>query len=332
MQPKFPVTTACLVGFSKLCQQHHVDPIRVLAASDLPPLTLKQPYKFIEQVEFSRLLNNAAIACKNDLFALELTSILMIDMIGAPGLLMSRQSTLKNIYPILAYLNCVQSLGTVFELLIGEREALHQITYSFADNIDTTQYALLSLGGAYRLFQQLYGTKIQLRHVYLKSKKHKNIKIIESFFGCDCTLGAKNNAFAFDSKLIYITPIQFVEGDLKLKKKLALLIHEFDDIEGLVEQIIICLLQDGECNKQQVANILGVHLRTFQKCLQRKGLTFRACLEQTRRKIAEEHLLNSSICVGDIAVLLGFKHAGAFIKTFVRWHGITPLQWKKQTQ
>jgi AraC-like DNA-binding protein len=65
-------------------------------------------------------------------------------------------------------------------------------------------------------------------------------------------------------------------------------------------------------------------VRTLQRRLDARGLTWQQLLDQTRAGLAREYLRDRSLSLGDIALLLGFSEQSAFNRAYRRWTGTTP--------
>ena len=49
-----------------------------------------------------------------------------------------------------------------------------------------------------------------------------------------------------------------------------------------------------------------------------------------RQALAERYLAERSFSVNEIAFLLGYSEPSAFHRTFKRWRGVTPLEFRQQ--
>jgi AraC-like DNA-binding protein len=53
-------------------------------------------------------------------------------------------------------------------------------------------------------------------------------------------------------------------------------------------------------------------------------------LTDVRRELAERHLTDARLAVGEIAFLLGFSEASAFCRAFKRWTGHAPRAYRQR--
>lgn len=88
-------------------------------------------------------------------------------------------------------------------------------------------------------------------------------------------------------------------------------------------------LPQGKATARQVARELHMSERTLERRLADEGTTFKALLDDVRRRLALEYLGNDRIELGEIAFLLGFSQPPAFHRAFKRWTGKTPLEYRR---
>ena len=93
------------------------------------------------------------------------------------------------------------------------------------------------------------------------------------------------------------------------------------------EQIDAGLLAD-RFDQPSVARALGMSVRSLQRGLKDLGTSFSAELEQVRRERAESLLQRRDLSVADVAFMLGYADPRPFYRSFRRWTGRTPQQFR----
>ncbi|WP_234733069.1 AraC family transcriptional regulator [Tellurirhabdus bombi] len=91
-----------------------------------------------------------------------------------------------------------------------------------------------------------------------------------------------------------------------------------------VKEEIIELLKGEEPTLAAVADRLSMGLRTLQLHLKEEGVTYQQLLDEVRRDLAEQHLRDSHLSTTDIAYLLGYSEPSVFYRSFKKWTGSTP--------
>lgn len=99
-------------------------------------------------------------------------------------------------------------------------------------------------------------------------------------------------------------------------------------MQGVYRTVRLQLLAGG-CSGDSVAAALSMHRRTLNRRLQQQGTTFQECLDQVRFEVACQLLSTSRLPLDDVAATLGYASVSPFMRTFRRWSGTTPAQWRR---
>jgi AraC-like DNA-binding protein len=97
-----------------------------------------------------------------------------------------------------------------------------------------------------------------------------------------------------------------------------------------VETLIRQTLPLGKTSSKRIAGLMSVHRRTLHRLLKAKGTSFTAILESVRKSIAISRLRYSDMTIIQLAHYLGYADNSAFTRSFKRWTGKTPQEWKKE--
>jgi len=88
------------------------------------------------------------------------------------------------------------------------------------------------------------------------------------------------------------------------------------------------LLLNGKTSGDDLALMLLMHRRTLNRRLRELGTTFQGVLDDVRFEAARQLLCYSEVSLDEIAASLGYAGVSPFMRTFRRWTGITPGQWR----
>ena len=99
-------------------------------------------------------------------------------------------------------------------------------------------------------------------------------------------------------------------------------------VASQVRQLLVALLPSGKAGQEEVARRLNRSASTLQRQLSDEGLTYREVLEDTRRSLAEEYLLDGKHSQAQIAYMLGFSDQSNFSRAFKRWTAMSPKQFR----
>lgn len=91
-----------------------------------------------------------------------------------------------------------------------------------------------------------------------------------------------------------------------------------------VRRLVFTLVERGEPALSEVAHALATSARSLQRRLREEGTSFRDVVDDARKELALTYLADRKMPVSEVAYLLGYSDAGAFVRAFKRWVGKTP--------
>ena len=103
-----------------------------------------------------------------------------------------------------------------------------------------------------------------------------------------------------------------------------------EPISNKVRRYLVDQLKGHEPNLEHTAQHFAMSARNLQLKLSQEGTNFKDLLDGIRKEMATRHLRQKHSTLTDIAFLLGFSEASAFSRSFKRWTGLSPMQWRKQ--
>lgn len=171
--------------------------------------------------------------------------------------------------------------------------------------------------------------------VWFTYPQPEDISAHRATFGRDVTLrfSAPWNGFVHDAS-VFERSITGADPSVHrvLRDHAERLLAELAPGDGLAEQVraqLLSSLTDGPPSAAAVAKQLGISRRTLTRRLGQQGTSFTELLDDVRQHAATHYLTDSDHSIDDIAFLLGFSEASAFVRAFRRWHGQTPLAYRR---
>ena len=105
--------------------------------------------------------------------------------------------------------------------------------------------------------------------------------------------------------------------------------NKIENTSAAVRRLLLQSAGDFPCIRQ-TAQHLNVSERTLRRRLEAEASTFRAIKEEVKNILALKYLANTQLTIAEVASLLDYTEAVNFRQAFMRWHGITPIQYRQQ--
>jgi AraC-like DNA-binding protein len=154
----------------------------------------------------------------------------------------------------------------------------------------------------------------------------------ERIFNCPVRFGQRDNAITLDMNL----------GNLPVRMANPALLEHFEQYAQdflskmecsaaatqTVTKIILAHLDDESLSIEKVAREMAVSVRTLQKRLESEGVVFSDLLRDIRQRLAKKYL-RENYSVEQITYLLGFSEPSVFRKSFKKWLGVTPREYRE---
>jgi len=99
-------------------------------------------------------------------------------------------------------------------------------------------------------------------------------------------------------------------------------------LSARARQLMVEHLGETPLTQHMVASALAVSRRTMSRQLASEGTSFRAILDDVRREFACALLQDRSLSVADVAFFLQYSEPAAFNRSFRRWTGRTPGEFR----
>ncbi len=154
----------------------------------------------------------------------------------------------------------------------------------------------------------------------------------ERVFCCPLRFGHKDNSMTLDPSLGSL-PVRMANPALlehfeQYAQDFLSKMERYDATTQAVTKIILAQLDDESLSIEKVAREMAVSVRTLQKRLEAEGVVFSDLLREIRQRLAEKYL-RENYSVEQITYLLGFSEPSVFRKSFKKWLGVTPREYRQ---
>ncbi|HEX5607308.1 MAG TPA: AraC family transcriptional regulator [Candidatus Binatia bacterium] len=306
---------------------------KVLESLDLDPAVFSRADGFIPCSSFARLLERAA----------ELTGDF------AFGLCFGARSNPKNIgalaYAVLNSVTVAAAFGTAARYLhvhneaaqvtLREANSVSYMTYSVQhlDVHESRQFTEYGIAIALNTLRVMVGSQWSPREVHFAHEPPPTSVEHLQLFRAPVLFSCATNALVMDREFCQ-QPIPAADPTLfkvlsgYLENVLSHLPKEDPRLE-LIRRSIAEAIKHGNPSLGHVANALACSTRTLQRQLNTCATDFRTLLDDTRKRLAEAYLKDSKNTLTQIAFLLGYSEVSTFNRSFKRWTGKTPLDYRR---
>jgi AraC-like DNA-binding protein len=323
------VRAAALTNYSEVAQAAGLNPVRMMIDAGISPSVLHEPDLMIPVERFGRLLQASATMSGNESFGLCMAESRLLSNLGAVGMLIRDQATLRDSLGMLmryqSMLNGAQSLA-VEEC--GERVIIREALIAGNAHQPTRQRVELALGVMVRLIRQLLRPDWQPQRVCFEHSAPRDLSTHHRFFGryveFDCDFNGIICAKAdVDARNPWADPAmaRYAQRliDESARSQQASMLED-------VRRTIPLLLPSGRCSIEQVAEHMGVVNRTVQRRLAEQGQSFSSIVNEIRTELATRYVMESDRPLTEVATLLGFSAPSGFSRWYHAQFGCSPKE------
>jgi AraC-like DNA-binding protein len=100
------------------------------------------------------------------------------------------------------------------------------------------------------------------------------------------------------------------------------------ELAGDIRRLLCTWLTSHHCSADDMADLLAMSRRTFDRRLKSRGTSYRALANEIRFEVACRLLQDTEMSLIQIAAALGYSEASAFTRAFRGWSGQAPSAWR----
>ena len=332
MKPTYEIRSGALAGFNQLVPHLGGDPSALLAEVGLPADCVRRHDLLIPIATLTELLNNCARELRCPDFGLRLANMQGVRVLGALGQLLLGNVDLNAALEATQRYMALHNQAEHWRIHVVGNDLMAERHDHFDAALPAQQYRELSMGGCFRLIQDLAGQDIRPRQVHFRHRGEAPAQRYRDFFYTEVLFEQACDRMVFDADIVQ-RPLCSPNASLKNyfeEFTRQLLADRRDSFAAQVQVLIWQTLGAQRHSLDQIAGMLDIPARTLQRRLREEGTTFKQLLQDARMQTARWHLSASSIDINLLSATLGYTDISAFSKAFRVAHGISPLQWRKQ--
>jgi AraC-like DNA-binding protein len=152
-------------------------------------------------------------------------------------------------------------------------------------------------------------------------------------FECPVRFGMEHNGLVFsrsvlDQPVPTANPEAFSIFDVTAARRVAQL-DRTEKMSQRVRKLLLYRLGRESVSIIGISALLHVSQATLRRRLEEEGTTYKAMLDEQRRRLAELYIAESHVSMNEISSLLGFSTQSAFGRAFRRWNRSSPLRQRR---
>jgi AraC-like DNA-binding protein len=265
-------------------------------------------------------------AAQDPLIGLRLGCALQVghlDMVGA--LLMSCETLGEALDALLEYFPIVGEGG---EFALRALDDGVRLVYLPHYRVRREERAEAVLAGMTHLTRWISGGRVGPRELLVAHAARADEAVYAELLGCPLRFGTDRYALRFAAGDLDAPLIQANAPMCDHLRRLADSQLERLGSASLSARVQQSLRQNPRWGKERVAEQLELSGRHLNRKLAEEGTSFKLLRDQVLHHMAEQ-LLREEARLAEVVSALGFSDESAFVKTFRRWSGLTPGQFRQ---
>jgi len=312
---------------SRALSAHAIDSAALFRRAGLDPDRLRDPNARYPQAGMQRLWALATSAAGDECFGLEVAQAWHPTTFHALGYSALASETLREALLRMVRYGRVVTTGARLELQQNDGEVTVKLLASLPNHQIVPASIDAGVASIVILCREGRGGQVVPVRVTLTRAEPRCSSRLRTFFACPVEFGAIENVVVFratdlDAQLPTANAVLLRVNEQVLTDYLARL--ERSEVTVQVQAKLIQRLPSGDVEESSIARALNLSLRSLQRKLEARGVTFRKLLDDTRHQLADQYLKDSTLSVSEIAYLLGFAEVSSFSRAFRRWTGRAP--------
>jgi AraC-like DNA-binding protein len=211
--------------------------------------------------------------------------------------------------------------------------SLHYYSVAELANPPPQDGALCGLSMWLRLCGWLIGQHIDVVSAQCAGPSPDNLDALRHFFPCPVSFDAGSNVVTFSARHLE-APV--IRTEVELEKFLPVapyhvVIKPVTSDAGISSRIRSLLGDDFREEMpsfEELTGMLNMSPRTLRRRLEKEGTSYQRIKDNARRDVAINLLAGERMTVSDVAEQVGFSDPSAFHRSFKKWTGLSPGEYR----
>ena len=324
-----------LIHVTDTLERHGFSAERILGEAQLPMWHYCDPEDLIPTHHIFVLMNHAARSTGDPNFGLMVGAETTIATMGAFGRLVASSLTTYHAFATACGHLHLHTSASQTWLTEGDDEVWFCRSQFHGPEVgrwQMEQYVLMRLIEYVRMAS---GNSWRPAKICLQTREKPDRRLLRALGEPEVRIGQKLTGIAVPRALLG-RPLRQNAGAIQDRRRQEeALFRQGAPCLGLVDtlrQLARTLLKEGLPQIGTMAGIAGLSVRSLQRRLAARGLTYSQLLDQARFQAARGLLEQSDIRITDIGMELGYADSAHFTRAFKRWAGVSPREYRSHQQ
>lgn len=234
--------------------------------------------------------------------------------------------------------------GTLAKPVLVRKGRYAKLSLSPVDHVDLESFNGLlqeqpaekvrtSLSMWHHFISWLIGNRLELKAAYFMFDEPEGVDHYRTLFQSEVKFSQHENAIIFPQRFLDYPVVQ-TEETLRgfLKTAPYQLIVMVDDDQSLKAQVVAMIGKDFSRElpgSEEVAKAVNMSVSTLRRRLLDEGTSYQKIKDDCRKAAAMNYMNSPQLAINDVAALMGFDEPSAFFRSFKKWTGMTPGEYRK---
>jgi AraC-like DNA-binding protein len=245
---------------------------------------------------------------------LRITEIRKFSNIGAFGLLLREQATIRDLIKTMVNYLWVQAEGINFELEETPDFGVLSMDFLTKRGASVRQAIELAAGNCMLVLQRFSDPYWRPEMIMFRHQKPASLARHLKVFRCTPLFGQDRNAIILSAGDLKRTlPMADPVAAAHLTRYIKMISGtQNQDFSSIVREMITAMLPEGLYQMENIAQQLDIHPRTLHRRLQSEKTNFAVLLHDARLSLMNAHIEAGDKSLTEISELLGFSSLSAF--------------------
>ena len=326
------IRAAALTNYFEVAAHLRLNPQPLLRKVGLSRARLADPEQRIPLDAVIELLEASAKASRCPTFGLRMAESRHLSNFGVVSLLISHQPTLRA--ALLVIMRYRHLLNESLAMYVEEAGKIVIIREELVGDkgLQSRQGIELALGVLSRMGSAVLGPHWRPISVEFTHPASADLTVHRRVFYCPVHFGAEfNGIVCHAADLDRPNP----NADPAMARYARQFVESLPDAGGTsitheVRKAIYLMLPMGRATIEQIAEGLGMNVRTLQRQLEADGTVFSELVHEVRRELVVRYMANPAYSLSRISELLGYSIPSSFTRWFSAQFGVAPQQWRAE--